>query len=160
MTRASFGLFVLLGALLAGCKDPYRVGEHVWVEWDGRDYPAYIIEKKGATRFRVHYDGYDARWDEDVTLDRIKGRIEGPALAPPPPEKVAVAAGASPRASSSAPVVTPYKIGDRVRVRWRGSVYPATVVGVVAPDRVLIHYDGHESAWDETIPIERIVSRR
>jgi hypothetical protein len=39
-------------------------------------------------------------------------------------------------------------------------VYAATVIGVAAPDRVLVHYDGHESAWDETVSIERIVSRR
>jgi hypothetical protein len=39
-------------------------------------------------------------------------------------------------------------------------VYNASIVGVVASDRFLIHYDGHESAWDEIIPIDRIVSRR
>src|SRR5690606_33016512 len=102
------------------CEESYRVGEYVWVEWEGRDYPAYIIEKKGATRFRVHFDGYESRWDEDVTLDRIKGRIKGPVSPPPPPEKVARAAGISPKASSSAAPVSHYKVGDRVRVKWRG----------------------------------------
>jgi hypothetical protein len=130
------------------------------VEWDEKNYPAYIIEARGRARFRVHFDGYESRWDQDVTLDRIKGRVTGPVSAPPPPDKVARAAGVSPKASSSAAPVSPFKPGDKVKVRWRGSVYSATVVAIVAPDRFLIHYDGHESAWDETITLERVVTKR
>lgn len=148
-------LALALSLSLTGCKEPYRVGEYVWVEWEGRNYPAYIIEKKGETRYRVHFEGYEARWDEDVTLDRIKGRITGPVTAPPAPEKVARVAGA-PKASGSAAPVSPYKVGDRVRVKWRGSLYTATVMGVVAADRFLVHYEGHESAWDEVVPLDRI----
>jgi hypothetical protein len=157
--RPGAAFLLILALALAGCKEPYRVGEYVWVEWDGRSYPAYILEKKSETRFRVHYEGYEARWDEDVTLDRIKGRVDGPVVAPPPPEKVARAAGISPRASSSAAPVSPYKAGDRVRVKWRGSVYQATVLEIVGSERVLVRYDGHESAWDEVVSLDRIVSR-
>jgi hypothetical protein len=155
-----FALMLAVALALSGCKQPYRVGEHVWVEWEGRMYPAYILEKKSETRFRVHYEGYEARWDEDVTLDRIKGRIDGPTAAPPPPDKVARAAGISPKASSSAAPVSPYKVGDRVRVKWRGSMYAATVLAVVGPDRFLVHYDGHESAWDEVVSLDRIAAAR
>jgi hypothetical protein len=147
-------------ALVGGCNEPYRIGEFVWVEWEGRDYPAYIIEQRGKARFRVHFDGYDARWDDDVTVDRIKGRIEGPVKHPPPPERVAREMGIRPKPASSAEATSPYKVSDRVRVRWRGSVYSATIQGVLAPDRFLIHYDGYGSAWDETIAIDRIVGRR
>ena len=49
---------------------------------------------------------------------------------------------------------------DRVRVTWRGSVYAAIVVGVEGKDRLLVHYEGHENAWDEVVTIDRIVSRR
>ena len=145
--------------LLTACKEPYRVGEHVWVEWDGKNYPAYIIEARGRGRFRVHFDGYESRWDDDVTIDRIKGRVTGPVTAPPP-EKVARAAGISPKAETSAAPVSPYKAGDKVKVRWRGSVYSATVTAVVAPDKFLIHYDGHEAAWDEIITLDRVVTKR
>ena len=142
----TLALFAAL--LLGGCKKPYRVGEYVMVEWEkGRHYPAYIIEKKDDNRFRVHFEGYDSRWDETVDLGRIKGRIEGPISHPPPPEKVARAAGVNPKASGSAAApISHYKVGDRVKVRWRGSTYSATIVGVVASDRFLIHYDGHETA--------------
>jgi hypothetical protein len=160
MGRRSAMLWLCASALwVAGCKDPYRVGERVLVTWEGRDYPAYIIEAKGRGRFRVHFEGYDSRWDEDVTVDRIKGRVSGPVTSPPAPDKVARAAGITPKASSSAAPVSPYKPGDKVRVRWRGSVYPATIMAVVAPDRFLVHYDGHEAAWDETVVLDRIVTK-
>ena len=159
--------FLLLVALLAvgACKEPYRVGEHVLVEWesDQPPYPAYIVERVGAARYRVHFEGYDSRWDEDVSFDRILGRVEGTVTAPPPPPKVARAAGvALPKGSSSAGevAVSPYREGDRVRVTWRGSVYSATVVRVVAKDRFEVHYEGHETAWDEVVNIDRIVGRR
>jgi hypothetical protein len=158
LTRALLLVVCVLG--LAGCKKPYRVGEYVWVSWENGEYPAYLIERKGTTRFRVHFEGYDPRWDEDVTLERIRGRIEGPALAPPPPEKVAKASGLLAKGGSDAGVVATYKIGDRVRVRWRGSVYPATITGVVSSDRFLVHYDGYESAWDEVVESERIAGTR
>lgn len=146
------------------CKKPYRVGEHVLVEWeDGSSqlYPAFVIERVGNTRYRVHFEGYDARFDEDVGVDRIAGRVEGPVVAPPPPRKVARAVGsAGPEDAGAALMVNPYKAGDRVRVRWRGSIYTALVLEVVSKDRVLLHYEGYENAWDETVQIERIVARR
>jgi hypothetical protein len=150
--------------LLSSCKRPYRVGEHVLVEWEdgtGQLYPAFVLERVGATRYHVHFDGYDARFDEDVGVDRINGRVEGPVVAPPPPRKVARAVGsAGPADSGTALLVNPYKAGDRVRVRWRGSIYTALVLEVRARDRVLIHYEGYENAWDETVPIDRIVARK
>jgi hypothetical protein len=142
------------------CKKPYRVGEHVWVEWEeGKLYPAYILERTGNARFRVHYDGYDPKWDEDVTLDRIRGRVEGDTTPLPPPEKVLRAAG-KPLGSGTASQVAQYQLGDRVKVRWRGSTYSATVVEVVDRDHFQVHYDGHESAWDEVVHRDRIVGRR
>jgi hypothetical protein len=149
-----FALFIALTT--SACKEPYRVGEYVWVQWDKHEYPAYIIKKKGPAKFRVHYDGYDPRWDEDVTLDRIKGRIKGPVTPPPPPEKVARLSGAGPKSSAGPTGVSAFKPGDRVRVRWRGSRYMATVVAFVAPDRYLVHYDGYEAAWDETVSADRM----
>jgi len=164
---ACFGRLLLASALMAlpGCKNPYRVGEHVLVEWeeDQPPYSAYIIERIGSSRYRVHFDGYDSRWDEDVSLDRLVGRVEGPVQAPRPPKKVTLAAGlASPKASGSAGdvAVSPYREGDRVRVSWRGAVFSANVVTVVAKDRFLVHYEGHESAWDEVVSIDRIVGRK
>lgn len=172
-----------LALLVAACSEPYRVGEYVLVEWgdDGKLYPAYVVEISGPSRFRVHFEGYDARWDEDVGVDRIKGRVEGPVVPPPPPAKVARAsqprtpkpppsgapapagsasASAPSAAGSAALLVNPFNPGDRVRITWRGSVYAATVIEIVAKDRMLIHYEGYESVWDEVVHTERVVSKR
>lgn len=157
-------LAALCLALLTGCKRPYRVGEHVLVEWEEDSpqlYPAYIIERIGETRYRVHFDGYDSRFDQDVSVDRIRGRIEGPVSSPPPPKNVARAAAARTEQDAGAALaVNPYKAGDRVRVRWRGSIYSATVLEVTARDRVLVRYEGHESAWDEVVGLDRIAGRK
>jgi hypothetical protein len=150
--------------LAPACKRPYRVGDHVLVEWeDGSPqlYPGYIIERVGATRFRIHFDGYDARFDEDIGVDRIRGLVTGPVPVPPPPKHVARLVGL-PRVpdAGAALVVNPYKVGDRLRVRWRGSVYSAVVLEVVAKDRVSVRYEGHESAWDEVVSLDRVVGKR
>ena len=154
--------WLLLGALalsLAACKKPYRVGEYVLVDWEeNRPFPAYITEKTGAARYRVHFDGYDC--DQEVSFERIKGRVEGP-LPPPVPGKLPCA-HAVPATSGSAPAITsaPFKLNDHVRVTWRGTIYSATVLQVVAKDRFVVHYEGLESAWDETVGLDRIVGRR
>lgn len=162
--RRSFVAFGIALLLPTGCKRPYRVGEHVLVEWEEGSpnlYPGYIVERISETRYRIHFDGYDTRFDADVSVDRIRGRVTGPVVAPPPPKHVARVVGL-PREpdAGAALVVNPYKVGDRLRVRWRGSVYAAYVLEVVAKDRVLVRYEGHESAWDEVVPLERIVGKR
>jgi len=152
---------LLVALLLAGCKKPYRVGEHVLVEWEeGKFYPAHVLEVHGPARYRVHFDGYDTHWDEDVGLDRIRGRIQGPLTPPPPPDKVTRAAGAPTGSAAAGLGINPFHEGDRVRVTWRGSVYAALVLEPVGRDRVKVHYEGHENAWDEVVALERIVSRR
>jgi hypothetical protein len=149
-----------LATAAAGCKKPYRVGERVLVEWEeGKLYPAYIIDMHSTTRYRVHFDGYDSRWDEDVGVDRIKGRAEGHVQPPPAPLKVARASGA-PAGSSSVSLGNPYQAGERIRVTWRGSVYAATVLEVVGKNQILVHYDGYESAWDEKVSLDRVINRR
>jgi hypothetical protein len=150
-------------ALLPGCKRPYRIGERVLVEWEegtSQYYPAFIVERVGSSRYRVHFEGYDTRFEEDIGADRIAGRVDGPVVAPPPPKKVARGASSASADAGTAVLVNPYKTGDRLRVRWRGSVYPATVLDVVTKDRVLVRYDGFESAWDESVQLDRVVSRR
>ena len=152
----------LLGAtflLATSCKKPFRVGEFVLVDWEeNRPFAAYITERTGNARYRVHFDGYDC--DQEVSLERIKGRVQGP-VALPTPGKLPCA-HAAPAPSGSGPAVTPapFKPNDHVRVTWRGTIYSATVLQVITKDRFLVHYEGLESAWDETVSLDRIVGRR
>lgn len=142
-----------------GCSRPYQVGDYVLVEWgeEKRFYPAYIIEKKPNARFRVHYEGYPARWDEIVALARIKGLVEGKVTPPPPPQKVRLALGLSPENKGAKAPVSQFKVGDRIKVKWRESVYRASVIEVVSASELRVHYEGHESAWDEIVPLSRLV---
>lgn len=151
-------LTVLFALVLTGCSRPYRVGDHVLVEWgeDSLSYPAYIIEKKSKSRYRVHYDGYPARWDENVGLQRIKGMVEGEVPHPPPPKKVRLARGLDASDLGDTPV-SPFKVGDKIRVLWRESDYRATVLEIVSGKELRVHYEAHEDAWDEVIPVSRVV---
>ncbi|MBW2455139.1 MAG: caspase family protein [Deltaproteobacteria bacterium] len=45
----------------------------VMVEWRGDWWPAQVLERKG-NRYLIHYDGYEANWDEWVGPDRIRKR--------------------------------------------------------------------------------------
>jgi hypothetical protein len=45
----------------------------VMVEWRGDWYPAQVLQRK-ADRYLIHYDGYDASWDEWVGQRRIRRR--------------------------------------------------------------------------------------
>lgn len=146
---------LLLAVLLCACKETYRVGEYVSVRWCDGEYPAYVLARKGHTRYRVHFDGYEARWDTEVGFDEIKGRLEGPPKTPPPLcDRVAQAMGIKKQEDDKASL---FKEGARVRVSWRGSVYKAVILEVLGPDRFKVHYEGHESNWDEVITSERIV---
>ena len=140
----------VLCVLLGGCRRPYRVGDHILVEWRGADHPAVIVAIEGPSRFRVHYDGYGDDWDESITTVRIQARL-GP---------VASAAGLVPtpypRASGSAQPPSVYKVGERVRVEWHGSIYPARITVVLGGDRYRVHYDGYGDEWDENIGLNRI----
>lgn len=159
LPRRHFLVLGLLSGLLGACSRPYRVGDYVLVEWGEEKllYPAYITQKKSQSRFRVHFEGYPVRWDEDVTIDRIKGLVQGKVTPPPVPRHVRLATGMDKELGERA-VLSRYKEGDRLRVRFRGSIYRAIVLEVISADELKIRYEGHEAAWDEVIHVSRIVT--
>jgi hypothetical protein len=103
----------------------------------------------------------DSRWDEDVTIDRIKRVAEAHVTPPPPPDEVrrATEKMAPAEASSAAPLAR-YQVGDHVKVLWRGAKYDATIRTVVANDQFLVHYEGYEDAYDEKVSVDRILGKR
>lgn len=145
---------VVLAATLsfAGCKRRYEVGDKVLVEWEKETYPAVILEMNGPRKIKVHYEGYDPVWDETVPQERIKGFNDGKAPHPKPPQKVQAKA-------LDAAKTNVYKIGDRVRVEWHGTMYPAVIVGIVGQERYRIHFDGYGDEWDDTVGLNRIQQR-
>ena len=154
--------WAITALLCSSCKEHYVIGDHVFVEWEGNDYPAVIVDAEGPARFSVHYDGYDAIWDETINVARIKGRVKGPVVPPPPPAKV-MRRGGAPLDSSSASgghSLSRYKVGQRVRVSWNNHIDPASIVEVLGEERYRVHYEGFGPEWDETIDVSRIKEPR
>ena len=150
---------IALGLGLAQCARRNRIGEHVWVIQEGVPVRAFIVERTGDARVRVQFEGCDATWQREITTDRITGRVSD-AEAARLPARPACAPTSAARKGDMVGLAVPVKVGDRIRVRWRGSTYNASVAGIVAPDRVLVHYEGFENAWDEVVPIDRIDGAR
>jgi hypothetical protein len=150
-------LFLLL--LLGGCRRAHQVGDHVLVEWRGDDYPAVIVAIDGPAKFHVHYDGYSEDWDESIPATRIKARLSTspePMSAGGPKPRVHLGASASASGSTAPRPPSVYRAGDRVRVEWHGSIYPATIINVLGDDRYRVHYDNFGNEWDEDIGLYRI----
>jgi hypothetical protein len=146
---------VLVAVLtLSGCSKSYRVGDQVMVEWEGPlPYPAKILAVESPGKYRVHYEGYEPIWDESVPATRIKGKYQGTVKQkPPPPAKVRARMPQTPGAA----VQSVYKVGDRVKVEWKGSFYPASIIGVLGNERYRVHYDGYDLNWDEDVDFARI----
>jgi len=156
LRRALF--FLLL--LLTGCRRAHQVGDHVLVDWRGDDYPAVIVSIEGPAKFHVHYDGYSDDWDESIPATRIRGRLSASPtqIGAAAPTKIRIRPGPSASASGSAAPrsLSIYHTGDRVRVEWHGSVYPATIINMLGDDRYRVHYDNYGNEWDEDIGLNRI----
>ncbi len=149
---ALLAVLAMLG-LLTGCNRKPTVGDHVYVTWSTHDYPAIIREAPTASKFKVHFDGYDDTWDQEVTKDRVKGFVEGTPINPEPPDIVRVKA-------LKAAQTNHYQQGAKVRVEWHGQIYGATINGIVGPERYRIRYDGYGPEWDEVVGISRIQQQK
>src|SRR5260221_5046530 len=113
-------------SLLLGWRRAYQVGDHVMVSWRGGDYPAVIVGVEGPSKFHVHYDGFSEDWDEVIPATRVRARLTA-SPSPAPGTAPAVRATRASASGSAAPVPpSVYRLGDRVRVEWHGSIYTAT----------------------------------
>lgn len=144
---------IALALAPGGCRHRSGVGDHVYVEWEGQEYPAMIVAIEGPSKLKIHYDGYDTIWDEVVSKDRVRRPVDGPVISPEPPAKVRAKA-------MLAAQTNVYKVGDHLRIEFHGHIYPATVIGIVGQERYRVHYDGYGSEWDETIGRERIQQKQ
>jgi hypothetical protein len=55
----------------------HKIGDRVDAQSNGKWYSATIVEKRGIDEYKVHYDGWDAKWDEWVDPARLKGLGQG-----------------------------------------------------------------------------------
>jgi hypothetical protein len=61
-----------IAGLPAHAPAHYAIGAHVRVLWQRQWYPAKVIATPKPGAYTVHYDGYDARWDETVGVERME----------------------------------------------------------------------------------------
>ncbi|MDP3279372.1 MAG: caspase family protein [Deltaproteobacteria bacterium] len=102
----------------------------VEVEWNARWYPATVLEENTGIH-RIHYDNYEASWDEWVASTRIRPRAQAPVAGQ----------------------------GGNLEVEWNGQWYAATALRADGTAQ-LVHYDGFGSEWDEWVPATRVRPRR
>ncbi len=55
----------------AASDGAYKVNDKVSIEENGKWYPGYIMEVKG-DQYKIHYDGYDPKYDTWVGTSRLK----------------------------------------------------------------------------------------
>ena len=157
--RMGLLLLLFVFVLCTQCSRRNRVGEHVWVTYEGVPVRAYIVEKTGEARVRVQFEGCDSTWQREITTDRITGRLSD-AESLRPPMHPACAPMSAVHKGDAVGLAVPYRVGDRIRVKWRRSTYNATIVGLLPPDHMRVHYEGLENAWDEVISTDRVEGAR
>jgi len=146
---------LVISGMLAGCSTQYRVGDRILVEWEGHEYPASVLVIESPNRLRIHYEGYETNLDEIVALTRVKGKVHGPVVHPPPPAKFRARMAPSPSASTSS-LPSLYKPNERVKVQWKESWYTATILQSLPNETYRVHYEGYDSNWEETVEASRI----
>lgn len=108
----------------------YEVGQAVEALWQSSWYKARILSREGDDRYKIHYVGYEASFDEVVGAVRLR----------PMP----VAGG------------DVFAMGVSVEVLWKGQWYSARVIGIEGGGYYRIHYDGYSNSWDEVVGPDRI----
>lgn len=88
------------------------VGDKVRVAWTGGWYDATVLAL-GDGRYRVHYDGWDASWDEWVDASRMR-LADGSAVAAPPRFAADHSASAQQAPALKVPVPTPAPATEKV----------------------------------------------
>jgi hypothetical protein len=122
----SFAKDAALARVVKAAPPAPRVGERLLVEDEGEWWRAVVLEADGE-RVRVHFVGWDAKYDAWVPPSRVKP-FAWPAARP---------------------------AGQKVQVEWNGKWYPARVLEERLGLHK-VHYDDHEDTWDEWVAAERI----
>ena len=107
---------------------PYKIGDVLDArDSEGKWYSSEIIDgKPSAGAYKVHYCGWDDKWDEWVDAKRLRAIVK-PKL----------------------------NVGQQYDVLWEKKWYPATITKTVEDYFYFVHYEGYDGEDDEWITPER-----
>jgi tetratricopeptide (TPR) repeat protein len=161
-------------------KKSRKIGDTIKVQWNDKIYDATIIDIEGF-QYKIRYAGYSDYWNEWITEKRIpsvekinkiklenkKNIIKGLIilfiavcifLALSYLGKGFVYKLIHKTPANSVIYTNTYKIGDKVKVSWKGTYYNATIIDKYN-SQYKISYDGYGSSWDEWVYADRIKPR-
>ncbi|WP_258542680.1 Tudor-knot domain-containing protein [Parvicella tangerina] len=123
----------------------YKKGEKVDLLYNDKWYDATILEAKGDGEYKVHYDGWDSKWDEYVCNDRLQPRTEKEESTGPKGS----ASGSAASSSSSKEEVG--------KIRLRNNCSHATVMRVGEKDYTIDKFKYIDIQVDERVWISTLV---
>lgn len=131
-------VFLALSAVLSAS---WKAGDKIEIKWGSHWYAGEVLEVDG-DRYKVHYDGYGANWDEWATLERLRDKDDARSVSP---------------AKEVTPVdaAVDWKAGDRVEAKSYGSWYPATVLEA-GEGKWRVTFDGYASGSDAWVEADGI----
>jgi hypothetical protein len=112
----------------------YKVNDKVSIEENGKWYPGYILEVKG-DQYKIHYDGYDPKYDTWVGTNRLKA-LGGSATV----------ASANSTASSSGSGGQ-FKMGDMVEFVYGGETVTGEITSELSSAGRYSVKHGTNSTW-------------
>jgi hypothetical protein len=116
------------GAGVSEIRGPHQIGDMLEArDSEGKWYPSEIIDAKpDGSSYRVHYAGWDDKWNEWVDNARLR-TVTKPKL----------------------------NVGQHYEVIWEKKWYPATITKTVEDYFYFVHYEGEAGEDDEWITAER-----
>ncbi|HEY4119566.1 MAG TPA: hypothetical protein VGM56_16975, partial [Byssovorax sp.] len=138
VTVITLGLFTALGT--AACAPraeeapapaapaatlDFPVGARVEVQRFGKWFPATVLVSN-AGKWKIHYEGFGAEWDEVVGTDRVRA------------------------------VMPTFPVGEKVLVQMANRVALAEVAAQVDPLHWRVHYDGYGPEVGEVVGPDRL----
>ena len=104
-----------------------EIGKRLEVEWGKKWWRAKIIDSKPG-QFKIHYLGWDEKWDEWLLRDSTRIREYQPKI---------------------------YPVGSDVQAEWGKKWWPAKILKVKAGLHY-IHYPGWSDSWNEWVGANRL----
>lgn len=106
----------------------YQVGDVLDArDKEGKWYASEVIDAKpDGSSYRVHYAGWDDKWNEWLDVKRLRPIVKGK-----------------------------LNVGQHYEVQWQKKWYPATITRTVEDYFYFVHYDGYNGEDDEWITAER-----